>query len=53
MAQGSPGDYPKALEWYNKALVIFENKLGKEHPYTASVYEAIADINRRIKSQQA
>jgi tetratricopeptide (TPR) repeat protein len=37
-------DYPKALEWYNKALTITEKVLGKEHPDTATTYNNIACI---------
>ena len=35
-------NYAGALEWYDKALVIFERVLGTEHPDTASTYNSIA-----------
>jgi tetratricopeptide (TPR) repeat protein len=35
------GNYPKALEWYNKALEIYEKVMGKEHPSTATTYNNI------------
>jgi tetratricopeptide (TPR) repeat protein len=36
-------DYPKALEWYQKALADSEKVLGKEeHPDTAEIYHNIA-----------
>ena len=38
----SQGDYPKALEWYYKALAIYEKVLGAEHPDTATTYNNIA-----------
>jgi len=36
------GEYSKALEWYEKALAIYEKVLGKEHPNTVSTYNSIA-----------
>ena len=38
------GDYPKALEWYYKALAIAEKVLGLEHPHTATTYNNIAGV---------
>jgi len=38
------GDYPKALEWFQKALTIRETVLGKEHPSTATTYNNIAGV---------
>ena len=38
------GNYPKALEWYQKALVIDEKVLGLEHPNTAIRYNNIAAV---------
>ncbi|MDR2861864.1 MAG: tetratricopeptide repeat protein [Syntrophobacterales bacterium] len=38
------GDYAKALEWYEKALKIRENVLGKEHPDTAMTYNNMAVV---------
>ena len=35
------GDYPKALEFYTKALNTREKVLGKDHPSTASSYNNI------------
>ena len=32
------GNYPKALEYYHKALAIREKVLGKEHPDIAQSY---------------
>ena len=37
-------DYNKALEYYEKALAIYEEILGKEHPLTALAYNNIAAI---------
>ena len=39
---GHLGNYSQALEWYQKALVIEEKVLGKEHPATAATYNNIA-----------
>ncbi|MDR1705013.1 MAG: toll/interleukin-1 receptor domain-containing protein [Clostridiales bacterium] len=36
------GQYDGALELYNKALVVKEKALGKEHPSTATTYNNIA-----------
>ena len=38
------GDYPKALEWYQKALEIREKVLGKDHPSTGTTYNNIAGV---------
>ena len=38
------GEYAEALEYYNKALVIYENVLGVEHPDTAATYNNIATL---------
>jgi tetratricopeptide (TPR) repeat protein len=38
------GDYPRALEWYHKALAFKENAFGKEHPDTATTYNNIAVV---------
>ena len=38
------GDYPKALEFYTKALNIYEKVLGKDHPYTATSYNNIGYV---------
>jgi tetratricopeptide (TPR) repeat protein len=47
----SQGDYPKALEYYLKALAILENKLGKDHPYTQTVWNNIEIIKSKMDSQ--
>ncbi|MGN0593211.1 MAG: DUF2225 domain-containing protein [Ruminococcus sp.] len=38
------GDLDKALEFYNKALKIWENGPGKEHPNTAASYNNIGSV---------
>ena len=38
------GDYPKALEYYFKALKIREKVLGTDHPDTASSYNNIGSL---------
>ena len=40
-------NYPESLEWYQKALDIYEKVLGKEHPYTAVSYNNIASVHHR------
>ena len=35
------GNYSKALEFYTKALNIYEKVLGKDHPYTATSYNHV------------
>jgi len=42
------GNYPKALEWHQKALVIREKVLGKEHPSTALTYNNLALVNSHL-----
>lgn len=39
------GDYPKALEWYHKALAILEHVLGHDHPNTKIVYKNMMNIS--------
>jgi tetratricopeptide (TPR) repeat protein len=39
-------DYPQALEWYKKALIIREKVFGKEHQSTAGTCNNIAGIYR-------
>ncbi len=38
------GDYNQALAFYQKALKIREEKLGKDHPFTATTYHDIAAV---------
>ena len=38
----SQGDYPKSLEFYEKALKIAEKVLGKEHPKTNITFNNLA-----------
>jgi tetratricopeptide (TPR) repeat protein len=38
------GDYPKALEQYNKALAIFIDKFGAMHPYSKIVQQHIESL---------
>ena len=38
------GNYPKALEYYGKALAIDEKVLGKDHPYAATSYNNIGSV---------
>ena len=38
------GNYPKALEFYTKALNIREKVLGKDHPDTANSYNNIGSV---------
>lgn len=42
----SKGDYPSALEWYQKALDISEKVLGKEHPNTIIIRENMKFIEQ-------
>ena len=39
------GSYDKALEWHQKALVIYGKVLGTEHPSTATTYNNMACIH--------
>ena len=41
------GDYPKALDWHQKALAISEKVLDVEHPDTATTYNNIALVYSR------
>jgi len=38
------GQYAQAVEWFRKALDIYEKVLGKEHPDTATTYNNIAGV---------
>ena len=42
------GNYPKALEFYTKALNTNEKVLGKEHPDTATSYNNIGSIYNKM-----
>ena len=42
------GNYPKALEFYTKALNIQEKILGKDHPDTALSYNNIGSVYNRM-----
>ncbi|MDR1410474.1 MAG: tetratricopeptide repeat protein [Oscillospiraceae bacterium] len=39
------GDYQEALEWYEKALPIYEKTHGADHPKTANVYNNIGCVH--------
>ncbi|MEW7292975.1 CHAT domain-containing protein [Aquimarina sp. 2304DJ70-9] len=43
------GEYSKALEYIEKAKIIYENKLGKNHPFMAEVYTYKGDIFIELK----
>ena len=45
------GDYAKALECFNKALLMLEKSLGEDHPYTQIVTGNIETIRQRMQSQ--
>ena len=36
------GKYEEALDYYNKALTIYINKLGEDHPDVDNIEESIA-----------
>ena len=38
------GDYAKALEYYSKAMIIFENIFGTQHPFVATSYNNIGNV---------
>jgi tetratricopeptide (TPR) repeat protein len=42
------GDYPKALEYYQKSLAIREKVLGLEHPNIAQSYNNIGELYRSM-----
>ena len=46
----SQGNYEKALDYYEKALKIFEEKLGSEHPYTKSVRGNLEETKKALTS---
>ena len=41
------GEYDKAIEYYELALVTFEKVLGKDHPYTKAVANSLAQAQTR------
>jgi tetratricopeptide (TPR) repeat protein len=42
------GDYPQALEYFRKALAVWEEALGTKHPNTASSYSNIGFIYEKM-----
>jgi len=42
------GDYPRALELYQKALAVREKALGPDHPDTATSYNNLAGVYYRM-----
>ncbi len=42
------GDYPKALEYFEKTLKIEQKLQGKEHPNIASSYNNIGHVYERM-----
>ena len=43
------GDYPKALEYYGKALAIDKKVLGTDHPGTATTYNNIGTLYYQLR----
>ena len=43
------GDYPKALEFHEKARKIAERVLGPEHPDTAATYNNLASVYQEMR----
>lgn len=43
------GDYPKALEYYEKSLEISEKILGEDHPSTSSSYNNIGLVYKKME----
>lgn len=46
------GDYPKALEYYQKALTIWEETLGPDHQNTQMVKDKISKIQAKMKESE-
>lgn len=48
----SRGEYPKALEYYQKSLAIREKVYGKEHKYTQLIMKAIENTEKEINKKK-
>ncbi len=44
-------EYPLALEYYEKALKIFNVKLGKEHPNTKDIEKDVYNLKQKLHYQ--
>ena len=48
LVYANQGDYPKALEYYEKSLAIYLNVYGENHPYVAVLYECLYYIYTKL-----
>ena len=48
----SQGKYDEALEYYNKALTIYLNKLGEDHPDVAMTYMNLGKLCEKLEQYQ-
>ncbi len=49
----SKKDYDKALEYYGKALAIFKEALGDDHPHTRRAQRLLADLLSATQGQES
>ena len=42
------GDHEAALEYYKKALSVFKEKLGREHPHTKAVMNSVKKLEENM-----
>ena len=52
MVYDSQGKYDEALEYYNKALTIYLNKLGEDHPDVAMTYMNLGKLCEKLEQYQ-
>ena len=45
-------NYQKALEYYNKSIVLIEKTLGKEHIDLAKIYDSMANIYNNLMNKE-
>jgi tetratricopeptide (TPR) repeat protein len=50
MSWDSLGEYPKAIEYLDKALRVFNRKLGKDHPNTKIVSDNLQSALQALKA---
>ncbi len=46
------GEYEKALEWYDRALKIYEKVFGKQHPHTIKIVNNMQFVLNKLTKNE-